>query len=178
MIGTIGFTALIHGIPIFICTIIINTTPNMTSLLVYLILGDKVSKLEIYLMTRCFSGIVGLALAKVWYLEEHVGTPKSTLASTTSSYILGIGIILFTAWCFSGNIVMTRKMKELHTSLLMFQYGWFASNIIGTCLIIGHSENYQNELYEAHNCPSTFRLFCYNSTQWFLMIAVGITNAI
>ena len=82
--------------------------------------------------------------------------------------------MLTTAICFSSIAVMTRKMKEVHFSLLMFHYGLFASVILGSYLII----EFLIALDQGHlseDCP-TLRLFCYDWKQWIQLIAVGILN--
>ena len=50
-----------------------------------------------------------------------------------------------TAFCFSAVTVQTRKMKDIHFSLLMFHYGLFASIIIGSILSIEYMsvKNYE-----------------------------------
>jgi drug/metabolite transporter (DMT)-like permease len=188
MTGTVGFTCLVHSlkmIPLFISTIIINTAPFISSLLAYFTLGDKVTKLEICLMTGCFSGVVALALAKGGYFEgDEADVALKTnevvnITISTSQYIFGMSMMLVTACCFSGVTVMTRKMKEIHFSLLMFHYGAFASTLIGAYLIIEFIAKSNNGTYDAvsEDC-TTFRLFCYDSAQWFLLLAVGICNAV
>jgi hypothetical protein len=85
-----------------------------------------------------------------------------------------MGMMFTTAVCFSSIAVMTRKMKEIHFSLLMFHYGLFASVILGSYLIIEFIKAY----YQGHlseDCP-TFRLFCYDWKQWIQLIAIGILN--
>ena len=44
--------------------IILNSAPFITSILGYIVLGDKVTKLEVFLMLGCFVGVLTLALAK------------------------------------------------------------------------------------------------------------------
>ena len=74
--GTVGFTCLVYSlktIPLFISIIIFNTAPFITSLMGYIVLGDKVSKLELGLMLGCFTGVISLALAKGGYFEGNSG---------------------------------------------------------------------------------------------------------
>ena len=82
-----------------------------------------------------------------------------------------MGMMFTTAFCFSSIAVMTRKMKEIHFSLLMFHYGLFATVILGSILII----EYLGALYKGHLNPK-LHLFCYNWQQWIQLIAVGILN--
>ena len=64
----------VKAIPLFISIIIFNTTPFIASILGYLFLGDKVSKVEMKLMAGCFIGVVALAMAKGGFL--HMGPPQ------------------------------------------------------------------------------------------------------
>lgn len=86
--------------------------------------------------------------------------PPDMNCITTVEYIFGMSMMFTTAFCFSSIAVMTRKMKEIHFSLLMFHYGLFATVILGAILIIqfliaSHYDSLDPE------CPR-FHLLCYD----------------
>ena len=65
MFGLIAFSIFVYGIkivPLFLATIVLNTSPFVSSIMAYFFLGDKISKIEIFLMTGCFSGVATIAL--------------------------------------------------------------------------------------------------------------------
>ena len=65
--GTIGYASYIYClkfIPLFICSIILGTTPFVASVMGYFFNGDKVSSIELKLMFGAFIGITMLALTK------------------------------------------------------------------------------------------------------------------
>ena len=67
MLGLSGFTSIVYAIdnlPLFIVTTIFNTTPFWTGLIAYYILGDTVTKLDIFFMVGSFVGVVALAITK------------------------------------------------------------------------------------------------------------------
>ena len=62
-----GFTTLVYSleaIPLFIVVIIYNTAPFWTGIMGHYFLSDQFTKLEVFLIMGCFSGVIVLALAK------------------------------------------------------------------------------------------------------------------
>jgi hypothetical protein len=87
-----------------------------------------------------------------------------------------MGMMFTTAICFSSIAVMTRKMKEIHFSLLMFHYGLFASVILGSWLVGEYFWGaYHGTLLPESEC-STIKLFCYDWLQYIELIVIGILN--
>ena len=80
---------------------------------------------------------------------------------------------------FSANNVLTRKMKELHFSVMMFHYGLFATIFCLVWMIAEYVIQSRNGSYKSvsEECIG-FRLFCYSSSQWELLLAIGLINAI
>ena len=67
LIGTVGYASFIYClkfIPLFICTIIMNTAPFVTSVMGYFVNGEKITKVEIIFMLGAFGGIILLSLTK------------------------------------------------------------------------------------------------------------------
>ena len=73
--GIVAFTCVVYSLkmlPLFIITIIFNTSPFITSIMGYVWLSDKVTKIELCLMSGCFLGVVGLALAKGGFFDDDI----------------------------------------------------------------------------------------------------------
>lgn len=181
LIGTIGFTTLVfslQAIPLFVVTIIFNTAPFWCALLGYCVLGDTLTWRELGMMLGCFSGVIVMAMAKSGFFKDTDGS-MDIQNFYTIEYLFGLSMIFCTSWCFSAVTVITRKIKELHFSLLMFHYGLFAT-ILLTIVIIGEYLVTDHKTYR-HGLPNsctTIRLFCYDATQWFLLIFVAIFNSV
>jgi drug/metabolite transporter (DMT)-like permease len=65
--GLLGFNSMVFALKVlnvFTTTVILNTVPFWTGILGYFILGDKVTKFEIFCMIGCFAGVVILAMSK------------------------------------------------------------------------------------------------------------------
>ena len=75
-LGTVGYASYVYClkfIPLFICTILLNTTPFIASVLGFFVNGDTISGIEVKLMFGAFVGIVLLALTK----GGIIGTPEN-----------------------------------------------------------------------------------------------------
>ena len=76
-------------------------------------------------MLGCFSGVIILALAKGNIIG---GTDEEKPSSVqTSSYLFGVSMVFTTSLAFSTITVITRKIKAVHFSLMMFHYGLFTT---------------------------------------------------
>lgn len=133
--GLVGFTTMVYSIqtiPLFVVTIVFNTSPFWCAFLGYLVLGEKLSWKELGLMMGCFSGVIILALAKGGFFKpggENIETVENIMHN---DFVFGLSAMVFTTWLFSAVTVITRKMRELHFSLLMWHYGFFAT----LCLLV------------------------------------------
>ena len=85
-------------------------------------------------------------------------------------------MVFTTSLAFSTITVITRKIKSVHFSLMMFYYGLFASIVLICWLSIEFLFFSENTNYSCS--PGKLRLLCYNSHQWFLLLAVAINNSI
>ena len=76
-------------------------------------------------MIGCFLGVVFLSLAKGGVFQtEKIEQVK------IEGQIFGLLMIFTTSWCFSSVGVITRKLKEIHFSIMMFYYGSFATTVL------------------------------------------------
>ena len=132
--GLIGFTTLVIGvfyIPISIAAIIFGMTPFWTAILGYYINNTDVQKIDIMCMIGCFVGVILLTMCK----NDEAG--KDVLYDQ-QKYAIGVVCIVITSWTWSLANVLTRKLKEVHVSLMMFHYGWLASSILLIYLVWEH----------------------------------------
>ena len=82
-------------------------------------------------MVGCFLGVVFLTMCKN---EE----PNKDILYDQKKYAIGVMCIVITSWTWSLANVLTRKLKEVHVSLMMFHYGWLASSILLIYLVWEH----------------------------------------
>ena len=128
--GAIGYCSLTYSVgnlPLFIWTLIINTAPFWTAILGYYILGEKVSRFDIGCLIVCFTGVLTLSAAS----EE---APSSVLK--VQYPLFGMACALLNALCYSNVIVMTRKVKEIHYSLVLLSYGLIATSLYTTWVLV------------------------------------------
>ena len=117
--GTVAYTCVVFAvmfIPVFVFAIFLNTAPFFTAILGWLISRETVSNLEIFFMLGSFTGISYLALQKEVHLSE------------STNLTLGVTFSLITAIGFSLVMVTTRKLKEIHYSIMIFWYAITASS--------------------------------------------------
>ena len=117
--GTIAYTSVIFSVmyvPIFVFAILRNTSAFFIVILGWLINGESVSKTEGVFIMGSFTGITYLILQK----DENV--------STNNNITLGVVFSLMTAFFLSIVIVATRKLKEIHYSIMIFWYSTCATS--------------------------------------------------
>lgn len=122
--GLIGFTTLVYSIeilPLFIFQIIYNTSPFWTGILAYIFVKEDISKIQIFCMFGCFVGVVFLSVSKSNLFKQE---------DVNNKFVFGLLMVFITAWAHSAQAVITRKLKEVHFSLMMFYYGSFATSIL------------------------------------------------
>ena len=175
ILGLFGFISIIFSLnylPLTIVSIVFNTTTFWTGILAYCILKDKVTKREIIFMFGVFVGVVLISLAK------HVEVPNDSHSNKISSgkFTIGVLAVLYTAWSFGGISILTHKLKDVHFSLIMFHYGWFATTSIFGFLIIEFLVTKSENYFYINDCKN-IRLLCYTPNQWFYIFIPAIFNA-
>jgi drug/metabolite transporter (DMT)-like permease len=139
--GLFSFTCMILSLqylPIFISQIVFNTAPFWTAVLGFLILGTKVSSYDLMCMVGCFSGVIMLvSVKKDAVIMEEERTDDNSISHNMINknvskieYLIGLSCILTTAFMYSFIGVITRRLREIHFSLMMFHYGWITSLIL------------------------------------------------
>ena len=92
------------------------------------------SRYDILCILGCFSGVVILALSKDDHEVKEIDVVDKALSHnlmnkdvTKRQYFFGLACIFTTAMTYSFVGVITRYLREIHFSLMMFHYGWTAS---------------------------------------------------
>ena len=85
--------------------------------------------------------------------------------------MIGLLCIFTTSWCAAIVVVLTRYLKEIHFSIMMFHYGWTASFVLMVWLIFEF-------IVWNNSFTNGFRLFTYSLYQWLLLIVIAIFNAL
>jgi hypothetical protein len=78
---------------------------------------------------------------------------------------------------FSGISIITRRIKEIHFSIMMFWYGIFAATMYFTVLMVEYKFGGEDYASPDKSC-TTFRLLCYDFHQWKLMLSAAFCNAV
>ena len=115
-LGLITFTALVLAaklLPIFINQIILNTAPFWAAIMTYFINNEKISKSMLICMIGCLAGIVLMA-----YSKKAGDTTISTKLEDQTNFYVGLACISFSSWVFALFGVFTRKMKDMHWSII------------------------------------------------------------
>ena len=86
-------------------------------------------------------------------------------------YVVGMVCVLCTSWCASAVTAITRYLKDIHFSVIMFYYGLSASIILMVWLVL----EYFIWLYPA---GKPFRMLHYSLADWSLLTIIAILNAV
>ena len=117
-------------------------------------------------MVGSFSGIVVLSLSKIGDCIEK---------SDQHRFYLGLLTALVCAISYSLVTVLTRRMKSMHFSIVIFHYAWFSTVSLTLWVLIEYWINIDNkEIYPYE----TVRILSYAPTQYFLMLFIGFCNAV
>ena len=122
MFGMAGFVALTFSIaylPISIFNTILNTGPFYVSILSYYILGEVLKKREFGGMVICFLAVCLLVNTKTD--GNEVSRPFDKY------YFFGVILAIFEAFSVAVVFVITRKMKEVHFTVMQINYTGIAS---------------------------------------------------
>jgi len=146
-------------------TIIMNTAPFWTAIFAYYALGDKVSGFEVMCICGCFAGVVTISINAPNSEEYQDGQVSN------SSSLVGLFFSMTSALCFSGIYVITRKLKDLDASIILFHLGFQATTLF---LIFDRLKYIFTKNYTT-TWPSVFYL---SFTQVRSLAAVAIMNTL
>jgi len=153
--GTISFTTMNLGLmnlPLAIFSTIFNSTPFVTAILAYFYLKESITMCEVIAMAGSFSGIIMIAFST----PHEGGEQNQTLdemnnpifgpnVSPTFKYVVGVTGVCFTAVFMSICYIATRAMKDLHYSVIQFNYALVNTVSVGIIILIQCAwKSYQN----------------------------------
>lgn len=150
----------IENLPLMISTILINTNPFFVALLSQYFLREKIGKLHVFCLTGCFIGVILLSTNK----EE---THKKDL--TPLNYTFGVVGGLVCAMTSSVVFVMTRIVKEIHFSIMIYQYASVAT-VMFILYALGDFLRNETQTY-----PSLIYL---DKVQWFYIAVISTINTV
>ena len=90
---------------------------------------------------------------------------------TSAEYSMGLLLITCCAFFYSIIIILTRKMKDVHFSLVMFHYGFLASIILIIWIVLKY-------VIYMSDYPNGPQIFTYDAEQWKLLITMSVANAV
>jgi drug/metabolite transporter (DMT)-like permease len=114
--------------------ILINLSPFFTVVLCYFWLGESMTACDIVAMCFCFGGVVLVALADP-APDQPTGAMFSGL-SENGRQTVGICAALSMSVAFSVWMVMVRKLKDLHYSVIFFTGMVFDACFISVCFTV------------------------------------------
>lgn len=101
-------------LPITLYQVIYNTTPFWASLLSFVLLKERIKPIEGFAMILCFFLVILMSQTK-----------QTSNSNSGNNIILGSILAMSTAFGASIKAVTTRRMQDVHFSVLMFHYTLF-----------------------------------------------------
>lgn len=98
-------------LPLSLHMIIYQTSPFWTSILAFWLNGERIQMFEYFAMALCFLGVVAIALSK-----------QSSVALETNEEFIGVGVCFCVAWAYASCNVISRKLKDVHFSVICFYH--------------------------------------------------------
>ena len=150
---------------------------------------ETVTKTDFVCIVGCFVGAIIIAMAKQDAVSvDHEGGDanndidtsgdifarlKAAKAAKFTSEQYAFAMVCVFACSFLGSIILTltRFLKNLHFTLVMFHYGWISSVILTAWLLAEY-------LTDPSRFPQGLRLLTYNLNQWGLLGIISILNSI
>jgi len=120
-------------LPIHIVVIVYNTAPFWSSIIGYFVNNELINKYQALGILGCFIGLLILILSKDKNKSEAEKAEMSNYQKT-----LGISVVLLCSIFFSVCGVFTRKLREVHFSVIQFYYGLSSFILYFTYLLIEH----------------------------------------
>lgn len=139
-------------LPLGIANIIILSAPFAVVGLAKYLFNDPILAGEIKVMMLSFVGLLFITFAKP--VSETIEQVQPA-----SQYILGVGFSLLTLICLANVLVMGRKMKGIHFSVLQLHFSFWGA--IGTGIFLPLEQG---------------PLFSFDRQTWLLILCMGGTN--
>ena len=167
-IGMIAFVSMTYGVgylPISIFQIMTNTSPFFISIASYFILSEKLKKREFIGIIFAFIGVIIIVTNKAEGTSQRKAFDKY--------YLLGILLTLVYASFFGTVQVLTRRMREVHFTVIQFYYTLIASCCQFIFLMIRSHYNSGSLTKEI-----AFLNGVYSKHEWALLFVISIINVI
>lgn len=164
IIGTVAFTCFVYGVkflPLGIHMIFFNLNPFLASFFAFIFLKEVTSKQQLLCMLIVFSGVLVIGTAKPNELAQ-----KNQFASPDTKFI-GIFCSLTVAVSYATVSVLTRKMQELHFTVVLVYYAFFATIVMVTF-------QFAKSVY----LGESMSIFSYNREEMFLLLGVSTFNCL
>ena len=114
----------------------INTAPFWVAILSYFLLKTRLKIKDGVLMIGCFTGVVLLALSKYSTNEEQDSDDPKVV--TNFEYMIGIILLTVLAIGYSIVSVISRMLKDVHFSVILFWYAVVAISLLFSWIITDH----------------------------------------
>ena len=105
-------------LPITIFQTMVNLTPFISGILACIFLGEKLALVQILCMTLCFGGIVIVAFGGD--VDEAEISSETDVQLTFDDYQKGLLLSCACIMLFSTSAVLTRRVREVHFSVVQF----------------------------------------------------------
>ena len=87
-------------------------------------------------------------------------------------YLIGVGCAFGYTIMLSFIIVITRKMRKIHFSVILFYYGLIAAILLALWLAFEYTVDFYDQFKDG------LRLTTYDQYQWLLILGCLLTNTI
>jgi drug/metabolite transporter (DMT)-like permease len=115
-------------------TVIIFSTPIFVAIFSRIFLGEKCGLFNIITISITVLGIIFVAKPPSLFSENEVDETKST--TTYKNYFLALIAALFSAIFTANAMIIIRMLRDLHHSVVICNFGIFASGLTFILLII------------------------------------------
>jgi len=160
VVAFIMLTKIVSMIPLTINQVIINLVPFVAGLIAFLWLGEKLAVFQIVAMFFCFAGMAIVALSNNAMDESSEVTDDK---SEFSQYKIGVVLAIFCMIIIAISNVATRRIRNLHFSVIQFYLAVLGFIVGGVWLLIFSLDH---EVFQFHGGVMTWIMllilsFCY-----------------
>ena len=159
--GTLAFVTIslsLKWIPLSIYFVVENFLPFLAALLAFIFLGERIMFFEFFAMCMCFCGILTVCFyAQEDPSEQEELSHKSGQESTGlfSTYTFGVLMALATTFFQAISVIMTRRLKSLHFTVIQFHYASISTLCFGvwTLYLVYFTDR---KLFQFYNEPTVW----------------------
>lgn len=167
-IGTVSYGSMVYAVsilPMVVSLILINTVPFWTAIFGFYVNKENMSLSELVCMAGCFTGVVVLVVAGNGAKNTDA---KQVGFKEDANFMLGVFCALLCSMTMAVVVVTTRKLRKIHYSIMLFNYGLIATVLYGTCAIL---------MWLADpNAKAWPSIFYYGRQQWINLAVIAVFN--